>query len=470
MLGGSDVYSHMHTMDFVGPVFRAALGLSVVISSPIEARAENVAGLRRLADETVQLVEQFYTFLLSSKTHVSEDEFCERMPRLFDVRRDAITYETWILAHEYLRALIPQSYTVGSRPSLDRLAGEVLVGFGGGLQPLEWGEEWRAWLVLSSPMKIGEREDAVHGFKQVMFVAKLGRSPRMVLERGMVNVNGVFLFDDMWNRLWFEIKTYARVDLWKRFGISVPWEFPVAPFSSRTLRVVAGIRSPWGLDPGPIVPTPWSECAGSNTESRLRPPTVQLSQVSARLERTPEQLLTNIAIAVACAKSVVALFYENLLNDRTPEQCPDLFVATNGKFLESSMATDIWRVLKKNRWWFIDPGFLTNSWVRPNEALSDMAERPYLVLFRSPLGRRKWTENRFFLVYRFEPPTPPEDPLWLNAEPRTMRLVWFPFIATRDGYRIVIDELMVNGICVKSLVRGNLPPYIDLWRALGFND
>jgi len=470
--GGQNRVQGAHDHHTVGTLGRILAYWFLLLMAARAVHGENSEGLRRLAGESVGLVEEFYEFLIRSRVGLTEEELLQRMPRIFDAPSDLVMFQTWVMSHEYFSLLLPQNVSPGKKLSPAHIAEDRFVAFGDGLQPLSWGEHWGAWVIYSSSLEIGVDTKRIRGFKQVMFRTRLANSRKLVLARDAVNVNGIILFDDMWNPYWFENFTYQQEDLWARLGIAVPWEYPLPKYPAQEFRLEAGIRPRRGFNAGLTVSTGIRDEYASNIkDNRLGPRSVYIHECNPRPDRLPDRFMTNLAVAVACGKALVSVFYENLLNDRPAEHCPDLFVTDKqGGTMERVHVDSLWRKLKAQRWWFTEVGCLTNAWMKPHEVIEDFIERPFVVAFKYPLDRRTWTGQELYLVYRLDPPTPPDDPLWLNGEPRTVRWIWFPVVRTKAGgpYRIMVSEWTINGILVGSLLQDFLPPAANFWMALGF--
>jgi hypothetical protein len=420
-----------------------------------------------VAKKSLRVVKEFYDFLMIKKEGMGEEEFGDRMPRVFDTRMESKTFETWFHLHMLKNVFLSeQKSSSKSRFSDSPLRSwELLIGFAPDRYPLNSAWMPEAYVILQSPLEVGQRGESLLGYKQVCFRTVHHPGARPLISRESISVNGIILFDDIWSEYWIEKFSYLSVDLWIRFGISVSWEFPVRPFPAEEFRVIAGTKDS-------ICKNGMSKVEGSADKGAMQ----WLSEVMKSLVSfyscgccTRREQAKELEIVLSCAKGAISIFYEDLLNDRPPKECRNIFVAgSGGSMLKESEAEETWAWLKEHRWLFVDPTLLTNRWRSASEAMLEFVEFPSLVVFKMPLRLYRWALGEFFVIYELDPPEPVGEPLWLNCDPKTVRQVWFPIVQTGEGCRIVVNSMLVNGLLVSGLRSGRVPPSLELWKALGF--
>ncbi len=431
--------------------------------------------LNSLINESLKAVREFYDFVVTDWGGKGEEEFAEMMPWIFDTRLEPKTYLTWFQLCLIKKVLVSKgpSSPKSKKPDHPLKSWDVFVGFAPDQYPMNSAGIREVYVILQSPLEIGQGSESTLGYKQVFLKTVHHPRGRPLISRGRISVNGIMLFDDLWSEYWIEKFphcSYLWIDLWTRFGISVPWEFPVRPFPAERFRVVAGTRAPSSKSGADNEGSTPEEEGQEGVKQWLK--SVMRSLIPSWRRRecyADEGPGKDLERAISHAKGVLSIFYEELLNDRPSGECQNIFVSgSGGTMLKEFEVEKTWAWLREHRWLFVDPTLLTNRWRTASEVMSEFVEAPSVVAFKIPLCLPKIASQEFFVIYELDPPQPPNEPLWLNCDPKTVRQVWFPIVRTSAGYRIAVNSILVNGFPVRSLQSSRVPSSLELWEALGF--
>ncbi len=259
--------------------------------------------------------------------------------------------------------------------------------------------------------------------------------------KDVIFVNGILVVGGVSDPYWALKPHHLKTDLWWRLGLRPPK--PSVEYVSLDLATnLIGRESN----------EPLELCKGSmgehNKGSEARNIVVSDEDLKAALGAVDE-------------------FYRHLVMGTPPEHCPNVF-AVRSATIEKLCGDDsvrVWKLFQEMRE-SIDIGvteYLTKRDTTETERLEEYIRLFWwVVLPYQP--HQSSPSRRFYIVFTTRGAGQVKDPC-LGL---IIGQVWIPVARFDDGFRIIYNELMVNGIPIYQMGFTELPPSVELWRALGF--
>ena len=384
-------------------------------------------------------IERFYDFLNTPTDDCTIMDYNKQHGWILDIQTDSV----WLYYARLIREVLLPPHSDNAFGGSALKGWEILYGLKGydsfGQGSYLWSEE--PCIILQSPVFIiCDDSRWLKVFKQVSFI--LSSEDIKGLYIGSVWVNGMPVLVDIYDKYWALKPNFWTKDLWRRLGIRATRPSNDYLFLDREASQMAAER-----DLG------------------------YATRISSK--RTDTQGVKSGSIAVGddelrAALDLIYEFYDHLLKGSPPEKCPSIFAVQFGEINQLSEDDNVrvWRLFQEMREALDITRFSLTREKREMEWLKESVRQFSLIVRHYYPRRPMHSRDFFYVVYRrnaFK-----DEGEFFVSDPFMVQEIWVPVARFEDGFRIVYNEVMVNGIPIYQLGFTELPPAIELWKALGF--